>query len=118
VVEGTRLEIEKRAFAHFLTPLQASSTLTFVAYTLLNDHPKSAQKSHTVSDGSIRFTPVRVHLAVMRLAGLKAKPDARQENAHPMKAWSCQLCDQPCAPSPARRTGFKSDTTRTNLGRG
>jgi hypothetical protein len=27
--------------------------------------------------------PVRVHMAVMRLANLKAKPDAGHENAHP-----------------------------------
>jgi hypothetical protein len=47
--------------------------------------------------------------AVMRLAGLKARLDARQENAHPMQDWSCQLCNQPRAPSPARGTGFKPE---------
>lgn len=35
--------------------------------------------------------PVRVHLLVIQLANLQAKPVAKQENAHPMKAWSCQL---------------------------
>ena len=53
--EGTRLEIEKRTFAHFLTRLKALSTLSFLVFTLLKNHPKSAQKSHSVSDGSIRF---------------------------------------------------------------
>ena len=48
---------------------------------------------------------------------MKAKPDANHANAHPMQEWSCQLCHQPCALSPARRTGFKSDTTRTNHAR-
>jgi len=36
----------------------------------------------------------------MRLADLKAKPDANHANAHPFHAWSCQLCHQHCAPSP------------------
>jgi hypothetical protein len=31
---------------------------------------------------------------------LKAKPDANHENVHPVKAWSCQLCYQHCAPPP------------------
>ena len=35
----------------------------------------------------------------------------------PKRAWSCQLCNQPCAASPSRRTGFKSDMTRTNHAR-
>ena len=56
-------------------------------------------------------------MTVICLANLKAKPDANHANAHPINDWSCQLCNQPCALSPARRTGFKSDTTRTNLPR-
>jgi hypothetical protein len=48
---------------------------------------------------------------------MKAKPDANHANTHPINDWSCQLCNQPRALSPARRTGFKSDTTRTNLAR-
>lgn len=54
---------------------------------------------------------------VILLADLKAKPDANYENTQPMRDWSCQLCNQPSAPSPFRRTGFESDTTRTNLAR-
>jgi len=50
----------------------------------------------------------------MRLADFEAKPDANHENAHPMQDWSCQICNQPRAPSPARGSGFKYDTTRTN----
>jgi hypothetical protein len=30
---------------------------------------------------------------VMRLAELKAKPDANHANAHPMQDWSCQICN-------------------------
>ena len=71
--------------------------------------------------GSIRLQyqifPVRVHVFVICLAGLKAKPDANHENAHPMQAWSCQLGHQPCALSPARRTGGQADTTRRNHAR-
>src|SRR5208282_2436513 len=61
--------------------------------------------------------PVRVHVLVIQLADFKAKPVANHENAYPMQDWSCQICNQPRAPSPARRTGFKSDTTRTNHAR-
>jgi hypothetical protein len=53
----------------------------------------------------------------MRLAYLKAKPDANHANAHPISAWSCQICNQPRATSPTRGSGFKPDTTRTNLAR-
>jgi hypothetical protein len=53
----------------------------------------------------------------MRLAELKAKPDANHANAHPVDAWSCQLCNQYRATSPARGSGFKLDTTRTNHAR-
>jgi hypothetical protein len=84
-------------------------------------YPKAVSKiaiRHTVSKTGIqKYSPVRVHVIVMRLADLKAKPDANHENAHPMQDWSCQICNQPRAPSPARRTGFKSGTTRTNLAR-
>jgi len=52
-----------------------------------------------------------------RLADLKAKPDANHANAHPMHDWSCQICNQHRAMSPARGSGFKSDTTRPNLAR-
>ena len=100
VVEGTRLENGKRTFARFLTPPKALSLLSLSHFDFLNNHQKSAQKSHTVSNGSIRFSPVRVPVFVMRLADLKAKPDANHANAHPFHAWSCQLCHQHCAPSP------------------
>jgi hypothetical protein len=36
----------------------------------------------------------------MQLAELNAKPDANPANTHPINAWSCQLCHQPCAPPP------------------
>jgi hypothetical protein len=42
--------------------------------------------------------PVRIHVLVIRLAGLKANPVANHENAHPMHDWSCRICNQPCAP--------------------
>ena len=100
LVKGTWLEIEEYAFAHFLTPLKASSLLNFVMPTLLKNHPKSAEKSHTVSNSSIRFFPIRVHVFVMRLADLKAKPNANHANAHPMRAWSCRICNQRCTPPP------------------
>jgi hypothetical protein len=61
--------------------------------------------------------PVRVPVFVMRLAELKAKPDANHANTHPINDWSCQICNQHRATSPARGSGFKSDTTRTNLAR-
>jgi hypothetical protein len=54
---------------------------------------------------------------VIWLAELKAKPVANHENAHPMQACSCRICNQHRAPSPARGSVFKSDTTRTNLAR-
>jgi hypothetical protein len=53
----------------------------------------------------------------MWLADLKAKPDANHANAHPINDWSCQICNQHRATSPAHGSGFKSDTTRTNLAR-
>jgi hypothetical protein len=53
----------------------------------------------------------------MRLANLQAKPDANHANAHPMSDWSCQICNQHRATSPTRGSGFKPDTTRTNLAR-
>ena len=34
-----------------------------------------------------------------------------------MQACSCRICNQHRAPSPARGSGFKSDTTRTNHAR-
>ncbi len=98
--QTTWLEIEEYAFAHFLTPLKASSLLNFVMPTLLKNHPKSAEKSHTVSNSSIRFFPIRVHVFVMWLADLKAKPNANHANAHPMRAWSCRICNQHCTPPP------------------
>jgi hypothetical protein len=61
--------------------------------------------------------PIRVPVFVMRLADLKAKPDANHANTHPINAWSCQIYNQHHATSPARGSGFKSDTTRTNLTR-
>jgi hypothetical protein len=65
---------------------------------------------------TIQF-PVRVPVFVMRLAELKAKPNANHTNPHPMQDWSCQICNQHRATSPARGSGFKFDTTRTNLAR-
>ena len=56
-------------------------------------------------------------MVVIRLADLKAKPDADHANAHPINAWSCQICNQHRASSHARGTDFKTDTTRTNLAR-
>ena len=61
--------------------------------------------------------PVRVHLFVIRLADFKAKPVANQENAHPMKDWSCRICNQHRAHVTLRGTGFKPDTTRTDHAR-
>jgi hypothetical protein len=72
---------------------------------------------------SVRFfvrrgtAPVRVPVFVICLAGLKAKPDANHANAHPINDWSCQICNQHRATSPARGPGFKPDTTRTNHAR-
>jgi hypothetical protein len=117
VVEGTRLENEKRTFAGFLTPPKPSSLLSFSHFALLKNHPKSAEKSRTVSNGSIRFFPVRVPVLVMQLAELKAKPDANHANPHPMQDWSCQIYNQHRATPPARGSGFKFNTTRTNHAR-
>ena len=62
-------------------------------------------------------TPVRVHVFVIRLADLKAKLDANHENTHPINDWSCRLCNQHRDHVTPRGTGFKRDTTRTNLAR-
>jgi hypothetical protein len=64
---------------------------------------------------TLKKFPVRVPVFVMRLAELKAKPDANHANTHPINDWSCQICNQHRAPSPARVSDFKSDTTRPNL---
>ena len=61
--------------------------------------------------------PVRIHLFVIQLADLKAKPVAKQANAHPMQDWSCRICHQHRAPVTLRGTGFKPDTTRTRFAR-
>jgi hypothetical protein len=45
------------------------------------------QKNRKTKKIPPKKSPVRVHLFVIRLAGLKAKPDANQENAHPMQDW-------------------------------
>jgi hypothetical protein len=66
---------------------------------------------------SSKKAPVPVHLLVIWLADLKAKPVANQENAHPMRAWSCRICNQHRAHVTLRGTGFKPDTTRTNQAR-
>ena len=58
--------------------------------------------------------PVRVPVIVIWLARLKAKPAAKHANAHPKRDWSYRICNQPCAPSPVHRTGFKPDTTRAD----
>src|ERR1035437_777475 len=42
------------------------------------------------------------------------KPDANHANAHPSNDWSCQICNQHRATSPARGSGFKSDTHQDN----
>jgi len=54
-------------------------------------------------------SPFAFTLIVIRLADLKAKPVANQENAHPMQDWSCRICNQH-APYDPRGTGFKPDT--------
>jgi hypothetical protein len=54
---------------------------------------------------------------VIRLADLKAKPVANQENAHPMQDRSCRICNQHRARVTLRGTGFKPDTTRANRAR-
>jgi hypothetical protein len=72
---------------------------------------------HPCPDGTSAEIPVRVPVLVIQLADLKAKPDANHANAHPKQDWSCQICNQHCAMSPSRRTGFKPDTTRTNYAR-
>jgi len=61
--------------------------------------------------------PVRIHLFVIQLADLKAKPVAKQANAHPMQDWSCRICHQHRAHATLRGTGFKSGTARTNCAR-
>jgi hypothetical protein len=45
---------------------------------------------------------VRVHVLVIYLADLKAKPDANLTNPYPLQAWSCQICNQSCAMSSLR----------------
>jgi hypothetical protein len=95
------------------------------------------EKGQTVSDCSIRFafpTPEPRHstsrLQTSRkfspfafpcwswdLRATKAKSHAQHANAHPINAWSCQICNQHRAPSPARGSGFKSDTTRADHAR-
>ena len=37
------------------------------------------------------LSPFRVHILVICLAELKAKPDANHANAHPINDWTCQL---------------------------
>jgi hypothetical protein len=54
------LLIQESISAHFLTPLKGSSLLSFLIFTLLKNHHKSAEKSHTVSDSSIRFYPKEI----------------------------------------------------------
>jgi hypothetical protein len=52
-------------------------------------------------------SPVRVHMLVIWLAELKAKPDANHANAHPMQDRSCQIFNQHRAPSPRSQNWFQ-----------
>jgi len=68
--------------------------LSFVTFALLKNHPKSAQKLHTVSNGSIRFSvrppqifiyefPVRVHVFVIRLAKFEGQAGCQPREHSP-----------------------------------
>ena len=63
------------------------------------------------------FSPLAFPCWSWDLRATKAKSHAQHANAHPINAWSCQICNQHRAPSPARGSGFKSDTTRGQITR-
>ena len=63
------------------------------------------------------FSPFAFPCWSWDLRATKAKSHAQHANAHPINAWSCQICNQHRAPSPARGSGFKSDTTRADHAR-
>jgi hypothetical protein len=60
---------------------------------------------------------VNVPAFVIGLAGLKAKPDANHANIHPQVSLFVSAFPPALRPATLRRSGFKSDTTRTNLAR-
>ena|GEM_PF-3006291 len=64
-----------------------------------------------------RTAPVPVPVFVIGLAGLKAKPDANHANIHPRVSLLVSALPPALRPATLRRSGFKSDTTRTNLAR-
>jgi hypothetical protein len=91
---GSTPEIERLACPKTPTrPNSATATLAQALDSFRQLFPSRFAKTD-------RKSPVRVHVLVIRLADLKAKPVASHENAHPFNAWSCQLCNQHCAPSP------------------
>jgi hypothetical protein len=63
------------------------------------------------------FSPFAFACWSWDMRATKAKSHAQHANAHPINAWSCQICNQHRAPSPARGSGFKFDTTRTDHAR-
>jgi hypothetical protein len=110
------------AFA-FATALDFGFVMRFVILKKYKRPERTSQQKrtfpleHIVLAPADRNFPVRFHVPVIWLADLKAKPVANHANTHPMQAWSYRICTQHRAPSPARGSGFKSDTTRTNRAR-
>jgi hypothetical protein len=102
MAEWLKAHAWKAKNALFTVPHASSSLINIEDsdFAVRTNPQKSAQKTQTVSDCSIRFFPVRVHVFVISLAGLKAKPVVNHENAHPMQDWSCQLCNRHCAMLP------------------
>jgi hypothetical protein len=64
-----------------------------------------------------RNSPVHVPALVMRLAELKAKPDANHANTHAHVSLLVSDLQPALRPTTLRRTGFKSNTSRTNRAR-
>ncbi len=66
---------------------------------------------------AVSYFPVCVPVLVIRLAELKAKPDANHPNAHLDASLLVSLLKPALRPGFPRRTGFKPDTSRTNIAR-